>query len=79
MDRETKTYKPVPGLASSLRSVNPLTWELKPRHGVKFHNGEPFNAEAVKFTIERILPTFYEGARPCMPCQDGSSRLNADR
>ncbi|MBI4011794.1 MAG: ABC transporter substrate-binding protein, partial [Candidatus Rokubacteria bacterium] len=40
--RDTKTWQPVPHLAESVRSVDPLTWELKLRRGVKFHNGEPF-------------------------------------
>jgi peptide/nickel transport system substrate-binding protein len=42
-----------PRLAESWRLVTDLTWELKLRQGVTFHNGEPFNAQAVKFSLER--------------------------
>jgi peptide/nickel transport system substrate-binding protein len=44
-----------PGLALAWTNVNATTWEFKLRPGVKFHNGEDFNAEAVKFSIERVL------------------------
>lgn len=47
--------KLTPALAESWRSVNNTTWEFKLRRGVKFHNGEDFNAAAVKFSIERVL------------------------
>jgi peptide/nickel transport system substrate-binding protein len=42
-----------PRLAESWRLVNDLTWELKLRQGVAFHNGEPLNTQAVKFSLER--------------------------
>jgi peptide/nickel transport system substrate-binding protein len=48
-----------PMLAESWRSIDPLTWEFKLRKGVKFHDGTPFNAEVLKFTIERILDPTY--------------------
>lgn len=47
--------KLVPGLALSWKAINDTTWELKLRQGVTFHNGEPFNAAAVKFTFDRVL------------------------
>lgn len=44
-----------PELATSWKLLDPTTWQVKLRQGVKFHNGEPFNANAVKFTIEYNL------------------------
>ncbi|MEW6405015.1 MAG: ABC transporter substrate-binding protein, partial [Chloroflexota bacterium] len=52
-DRE---YKLRPALATSWESINPTTWQFKLRKGVKFHNGEEFNSEVVKWNIEeRVL------------------------
>jgi peptide/nickel transport system substrate-binding protein len=42
-----------PGLAVSWKPISDLTWEFKLRQGVKFHDGSPFTAEDVKFTLER--------------------------
>ena len=45
----------VPGLALSWTVVNESTLEFALRDGVTFHNGEPFTAESVKFSVERML------------------------
>ena len=47
----------VPVLATSWKQIDDLTWEIKLREGVTFHSGNPFNAEAVKFSIERCSKT----------------------
>src|SRR6266850_7861392 len=47
--------KIVPQLAESWKALDDVTWQFKLRHGVVFHNGEPFNADAVRFTFERVL------------------------
>nr|WP_244544801.1 ABC transporter substrate-binding protein [Cohaesibacter marisflavi] len=45
-----------PGLATSWEVLDEgVRIRFKLREGVKFHNGEPFNAEAVKFTFDRLL------------------------
>src|SRR5689334_13061273 len=54
VDRDPKTYKPSPMLATSWKIVNDTTWEFTLRQGVKFHNGEPFNAQSVKATMDYI-------------------------
>jgi peptide/nickel transport system substrate-binding protein len=53
--RNPESMKLVGGLAESWKSVDDYTWEFRIRKGVKFHNGEPLNAEAVKFSIDRVL------------------------
>ena len=45
----------VPLLAESYQSVSPTIWEFKLRRGIRFHNGEPFDAESVKFSLERLI------------------------
>src|SRR5216683_127056 len=48
--------KLVPALAAEMpKLVAPTTWEFKLRRGVKSHNGEDFNADSVKFSIERLI------------------------
>ncbi len=44
----------IPGLALSWSPLADDVWEFKLRPGVTFHNGEPFTADDVLFTFERI-------------------------
>jgi peptide/nickel transport system substrate-binding protein len=45
-----------PGLATSWESSNnSQTWVFHLRQGVKFHDGTPFNATAVKYSIDRTI------------------------
>jgi peptide/nickel transport system substrate-binding protein len=65
-----QNLKIVPGLAAELpRLVSPTVWEVKLRQGVKFHNGEEFNAESVKFSLERLVnpANKLRGASPFNP------------
>ena len=45
----------VPALAESWKRLNPTTWQFTLRKGVKFHNGDDFNADSVKFTLDRAI------------------------
>jgi peptide/nickel transport system substrate-binding protein len=45
--------KPTPGLAESWKTIDDLTWEFKLRKDVKWHDGSPFTADDVVFTMSR--------------------------
>ena len=67
--QELGSYKLVPALAHSWDiSKDGLTYTFKLRPNVKFHDGTPFNAEAVKFVFERQLndkgPYYATGTYP---------------
>lgn len=57
-----QNMKPVPRLAVSWQQTNPATWRFKLRSGVRFQDGAPFNAEAVKINFERNAKAL-KGAR----------------
>jgi peptide/nickel transport system substrate-binding protein len=53
---EPEPGKFVPGLAESWDiSGDAKTYTFKLKQGVKFHDGTPFNADAVKFTFDRVM------------------------
>jgi peptide/nickel transport system substrate-binding protein len=50
-------FRIIPSLAVSWNNPDSLTWRFYLRQGVKFHNGNNFTAEDVKYSID----TFYSG------------------
>ena len=50
---DPKTLELQPMLATSWEFTDPTTLVVKLREGVEFHDGEPFNADAVVFHIDR--------------------------
>jgi len=54
LDRDPRTLKPKPMLATGWKIVNDTTWEFTLRQGVRFHNGEAFTADSVKATMEYL-------------------------
>lgn len=51
--RADESGRPTPVLAESWKLINDTTWQFVLRRGVRFQDGEPFNADVVKWNIER--------------------------
>ncbi len=54
LQRHAPDGKLAPALATKWNRIDALTWKFELRKGVKFHNGNAFNADDVKFTFERM-------------------------
>ncbi|HET9521776.1 MAG TPA: ABC transporter substrate-binding protein, partial [Candidatus Limnocylindrales bacterium] len=63
-----------PGLADSWSIVTPTTIELKLHPGVTFHNDEPLDANAVRFSLYRLLDRDPASGEPIT---DDTKKLNS--
>ena len=69
-------FRVAPGLATSWATTQPTVWRFKLRPNVKFHDGTPFTADDVVFSIERALsPT--SQTRFNLPNVTGAKKVDA--
>jgi peptide/nickel transport system substrate-binding protein len=54
LTRYGKNYEIEPALATSWQQISPTQWRFNLRKGVTFHDGSPFTADDVVFSLERI-------------------------
>jgi peptide/nickel transport system substrate-binding protein len=59
VERDPKTMDIIPERAEHWELLDKTTWRFQLRKGVKFHDGEPFNAESAAFVFNRAVDTTY--------------------
>ena len=68
-------FKLEPRLAVSWSMVDPHTWRFKLRPGVKFHDGTPFTADDVVFSVLRSIDPKSQ-QRPTYPNVTGANKVD---
>jgi len=83
-DAATTIY---PLLAADMpKQINTTTWEIKVRSGISFTNGEPFNAAAAAYSINRIIDpklnsaqlSIFTGIKSAKAVDDTTLRVTTD-
>jgi len=69
-----KGWKPM--LALSWKRLSDTSFQFKLHENVKFHNGEPFDAESVKFSIDRLLGRVDKSFLPPTVAWHGYATIN---
>ena len=64
----------VPQLATGYRWEDPRTLLITLREGVRFHDGEAMDAEAVRYSLMRHLTMQGSSAAPRSTCMEASRR-----
>lgn len=71
------TYQPLPGLLTSWKRGNALTWEFIVRKGVSFTNGEKFDANVAAWDITHELTATKGATAPYLAVIESASAVNA--
>lgn len=66
IDRDPVTLEYKPLLAKSYKWLNDTAIELELRQGIKFHNGQPFTADDVVYTLNKVSNPEYRVINPKM-------------
>ena len=74
-----KDLKIIPALAESWETPEPTRWRFHLRKGVKFQNGDPFTADDVVFSADRVRKPRARTCRPAFPPTPRSSRSTTTR
>src|SRR6516165_7453022 len=79
VDLEPATLRPKPALAKAFAWKDPTTLVLDLQRGVTFHDGTPFDADAVKFNLDRYRSDPRSNVKPDCSSIDAVEAVGKDQ